>query len=275
MEGVLVAAGLLGGFVAGLIGIGGGIIFAPVLLLYFRSIGVPDDLVTPLAIGTSLLCTMVTSIVSARRHHLKDSVNVRVALATGLTSAVAVLLTTMFITTRPWYDQSVFGIAFSIVLMTVAIRMLMERPAVVKAASDQDDIASRSSDIVTLAVTGSVAGVVSSAVGVGGGVVLVPAYNRFLGLPIHVSIGTSSATIILISIFGVTSYILGGYGEHATTFSVGFVDPLHAAILSVPAALSARLGVWAAHRVNQRRLQQGFAVFAIIVAIRIVVGTVF
>lgn len=272
MEGVLIIAGLLGGFVAGLIGIGGGIIFAPVLLLYFRSVGVSDDLVTPLAIGTSLLCTIVTSAVSARRHHLKKSVNLRVAVTTGVASAAAVLLTTTFVTTRSWYDQQVFGIAFSIVLLVVAARMLFEKAGEALANSKETDRPTRSSALPTLLATGSVAGAVSSAVGVGGGVVLVPAYNRFLRLPMRVSVGTSSATIIVISAFGVASYIFGGFEHHATRFSIGFVDPLHALFLSIPAAATAPLGVWTAHRVNQRRLQQGFAIFAIAVAIRIIVG---
>ncbi len=273
MEALLVLAGLLGGFAAGLIGIGGGIIFAPVLLLYFQSIGVSDELVTPLAIGTSLLCTVVTSVVSARRHYLKSSVNLRVAVTAGLASAAAVLLTTMFVTMQPWYDQQMFGIAFSIVLFAVALQMLMDKSE--SSVQTEASGTRNGSRIGTLAATGSVAGIVASAVGVGGGVVLVPTYNRFLRLPIHHSIGTSSATIIIIASFGVASYVAGGFGEHATSFSIGFVDPLHAAYLSIPAAVTARFGVWAAHRVNQRRLQQGFAVFAILVAIRIVAGALF
>ena len=270
MEVLLILCGLLGGFVAGLIGIGGGIIFAPVLLLYFRSTGVADELVTPLAIGTSLLCTVVTSVVSARRHYLKSAVDFRVAVVTGTASALAVLLTTAFVTTQPWYDQRLFGIAFSVVLVAVSLQMLLGKTA---AEMDTDVThAHAGSRIGTLAATGSAAGIVASAVGVGGGVVLVPTYNRFLRLPIHRSIGTSSATIIIIASFGVASYVVGGLDFRATSYAVGFVDPLHAAYLSVPAAITARFGVWTSHRVNQRRLQQGFALFAIAVAIRILVG---
>lgn len=272
MEGLLIVAGLVGGFAAGLIGIGGGVVFAPVLLVYFRSVGVADELVTPLAIGTSLLCTIITSAVSARRHYRKDAVRLGLAATAGVASAAAVVLTTAFVTTQTWYNQQVFGISFSLVLLIVALRMLTEGSGKVKSADDGRRASA--SRFAALAATGSVAGVVSAAVGVGGGVVLVPAYNRVLRLPIHVSIGTSSATIILIALFGVISYILSGYGEHATDFSIGFVDPLHAAILSVPAAVSARFGVWTAHRINRRRLRQGFAVFAIAVAIRIIVGAV-
>lgn len=271
---LLIAAGLLGGFAAGLIGIGGGIVFAPVLLFYFHSIGVPGELVTPLAIGTSLLCTMVTSTVSAINHGSRKSLSLRVASATGVASAFAVLATTIFVTTQPWYDRGTFGIAFSVVLLVVAIRMFLDEGE----REDPSRSASRpgsSSRVTTLVATGSVAGVVSSAVGVGGGVILVPAYRRLLRLPIHVAIGTSSATIILISLFGVLAYVLRGAGLGATPTSIGFVDPLHAAYLSIPAAFTARAGARSAHRINQRRLQRGFAVFAILVAIRIIAGAIF
>jgi uncharacterized membrane protein YfcA len=185
-------------------------------------------------------------------------------------SAAAVLLTTMFVTTQPWYNQQVFGVAFSTVLFDVALHMLTDSSGIKVPADEPGSV--RRYRTGTLATVGSVAGIVASAVGVGGGVVLVPAYNRFLRLPIHRSIGTSSATIIVIASFGVASYVAGGLGEQATSLSIGFVDPLHAAYLSIPAAVTARLGVWTAHRVNQRRLRQGFAVFAILVAVRIVAG---
>ncbi len=273
LELALIAAGLVGGFAAGLIGIGGGIVFAPVLLLYFRSIGVDDGLVTPLAIGTSLLCTLVTSVASARSHHLRGVVRPRVAIVTGVTSGVAVLLTTAFVTTRPWYDQETFGIVFSGVLLIVAARMLLEREN--QRPPGQGEREPTALRLLPLAATGSTAGFVSSAVGVGGGVVLVPAYNRLFGLPMHEAIGTSSATIVIISIFGVASYVFAGSGLHPTGSALGLVDPLRAAYLVIPAVFSARLGVIAAHRINRRPLQRGFAVFAILVALRILVGSIF
>jgi uncharacterized membrane protein YfcA len=269
---VLVLAGLIGGFVAGLIGIGGGIVFAPVLVLYFQSAGVADELVIPLAIGTSLMCTLLTSLVSAHSHYSRNAVNLRIAIATGVASAIAVLLTTTLVTTQPWYDRQVFTIAFSVILVVVAARMLLDKTPQEPQVGPLPPRSTSAARLTRLAATGSVAGVVSSAVGVGGGVVLVPAYNRLLRLPVHVAVGTSSATIILISIFGVASYVAEGMGHAATASSIGFVDPLRALYLSIPAALTARAGVWVSHRINQRRLQQGFAVFAVVVAIRLVVG---
>lgn len=279
---ILLAAGLAAGFVAGLVGVGGGIIFAPVLLFYFDSAGVSGSALAPLTIGTSLFCTLLTSSVSAFHHLRRGAVMPRVAVVTGLASAAGVIAVTSLVTTRPWYDQTEFQIAFSAVLLFVAVRMAFRQkrdivPAGSSGAADSaKDQPPPDHNISSggLAAVGAIAGVVSSAVGVGGGVVLVPAFNRIVRLPIHTSVGTSSATIIIISLFGVITYALAGLESHPRDLAIGFVDPLTALALSVPAALTTRAGVATAHRFDQRALRIGFAVFAVMVAVRLIMGAV-
>ncbi len=267
----LLVAGLAAGFVAGLVGVGGGIIFAPVLLFYFQAAGVPGDALTPLTLGTSLMCTLVTSSASMWHHHKRGAVRFRPAIQAGIASAAAIFLTTTFVTTKPWYNEDVFQVVFSAILLAVAIRML--HGSIAEGVAREDHVAPPHKTGLRKGggiVAGGAAGVVASATGVGGGVVLVPAYNGLLRMPIHVAVGSSSATIILISLFGVLSYAILGVGQTATSWSVGFVDPIHGLLLSVPATLTARLGVATAHRINRQRLSQGFALFAILVAARLI-----
>ncbi len=269
---VLAGAGLAAGFVAGLVGVGGGIIFAPVLLFYFQSIGVAEPALTPLTLGTSLLCTLFTSSLSAFHHHGRGAVIWSIATAGGVGSALGVVTITVLVTTQAWYNQDVFQIVFSIVLLVVAARMIGARGT--RALEDTVDANARTNrvSLARSAAIGVAAGSVSSAVGVGGGVVLVPAYNRWLHLPIHSSVGTSSATIILISSIGVVSYIVSGLAApaHPGSSGFGYVDPLTALGLGLPALLTTRLGVTTAHRVKKRTLQIGFAVFALCVAASLV-----
>src|SRR5690554_2133995 len=98
---LLVAAGLAAGFIAGLIGVGGGIIFAPVLFFYYQAIGVDPAVVTQLTIGSSLLCTLIAALMSTWVQHRKGAIVPRVALQVGVFSAVAVILMTRFVTTQP------------------------------------------------------------------------------------------------------------------------------------------------------------------------------
>lgn len=268
-------AGGAAGFVAGLIGLGGGIVFTPVLLLFYTQTGIDAVLAPKLTIGTSLLCTLIAALASARYQLRAGAVQRRVALWVGGSSAVAVFLMTLLVTTRPWYDATVFQLVFGTLLLVVVGRMMWRSaPSSDEGDAADPDARSASWSLPGLFGTGSVAGAVSSAAGVGGGVVLVPAYNRLMRLPIHQSVGTSSATIVLISCAGIASYALLGWGDDVPATAVGYVDVGRALLLALPAVFSARLGVWAAHKVARRPLQLIFAVVAAFVALRMLYGAV-
>lgn len=334
---ILLGAGLAAGFVAGLIGVGGGVIFAPVLFFYFQAIGIPESVIAPLTIGSSLFCTLLAAVASAWTQYSKTAVITRVALTVGLFSALAVFLTTRYITTQPWYDGDIFQIVFSLVLLSVVARMVIRQPGTgalaesaaatapaadptttaaaypaatdSAAAGDADPIANADAGLAApaaadaaaagandpiaghpadpagaamaahasgdrhgwpaLAGAGSVAGAVSAAAGVGGGVVLVPAYSHFMGLPIRVATGTSSATIVIISLVGVSNYVLHGWGAVDLVGAVGYVDVVRGLVIAVPSLLTANLGVRLAHRINQRTLRMSFAGIAALVALRL------
>jgi hypothetical protein len=117
---------------------------------------------------------------------------------------------------------------------------------------------------------GSVAGAVSAAVGVGGGVVLVPAYHQLLRLPMHRSVGTSSASIVFIALIGVLAYVATGWGRPVPPTALGYVDVGAAVVLSAAAAVAARFGVTTAHRINTLWLERAFAVLVLVVAVRLV-----
>lgn len=262
---ILVAAGLGGGFVAGLFGVGGGIIFAPVLFFYYQQIGVSPEALAPLTIGSSLFCTMITAGVSARVQYEKKAVVPRVAVIVGLFSAAIVLIMTHWITTRAWYDGEAFQIVFSIVLLALVVRMVVR----FESEPEKDVFDPQRLGGGTLAGTGTAAGAIASAAGVGGGVVLVPAYNHFLRLPMHIATGTSSATIVFISLAGILAYGWLGQGANTPVLTLGYVDAIRGLFLAVPATFTARLGVRTAHRLNQRMLQLLFAALAGIVALRL------
>lgn len=263
---ILVGAGLAAGFIAGLIGVGGGIIFAPVLFFYYQGIGVSDAVIAPLTIGSSLLCTLVAAVVSAWAQYGRQSVDLKVALRVGAFSALAIFLMTRFITTQPWYDGTVFQVVFSLVLLLVVGRMMVRSEPVTGTSAAQRQIAH---SWPRLAATGSAAGAVAAAAGVGGGIVLVPAYHHALGLPMLTSTATSSATIVLISLVGIANYAWMGWNEPVPESAIGYVDALRALLLAAPAVVTANLGVRAAHRINRRTLQLSFAAIAAVVAVRL------
>jgi hypothetical protein len=261
-------AGLGAGGLAGLVGVGGGIIFTPVLFVAYGWLGVPAGVRTPLTVGTGLFCTGVAAGASATRHLRAGAVDVRMALGVGVASAGAVGLVSGLVVTQPWYDNTVFQALFAAVLLVVVARMGTGPTG----APDESDEAPGAGWAAWVG-TGTAAGAVAAAVGVGGGVVLVPAYSRGVRLPFHRAVGTSSATILVISVLSVLAYAAIGAGcPGRPPGALGYVDLGTGLLLAGPAVLGARGGAALAHRIDTRWLRWSFAALGLVVAGRLLVG---
>ena len=228
------------------------------------------------------------------------AVDSKLALNVGSASALTAVLMTFFVTTTSWYNATVFKVVFASLLIFVALQMFLRTAArrgsnessvsnalhdstapVTPSAPDgtlepvgsvaQDDATRKANPVgpFGLFATGAAAGVVATATGVGGGIVMVPVYHRVFKMPMIRSVGTSSATIVLVSVAGTISYAYTGWGLELAPLSVGYVDVGRALLLSVPAAFTARIGVQTAHRFDQAVLKKSFAVVAILVAFRL------
>ncbi|MGA7304237.1 MAG: sulfite exporter TauE/SafE family protein [Rhodothermales bacterium] len=270
---ILLAAGVGGGFIAGLVGVGGGIVFAPVLFYFFQSTGMAPEVIAPMTVGTSLLCTLTASSMSAWQHHLKMSVLWSVAVRVGLLSAAALFLIVAFVTTQSWYDRFAFQLVFGALLLVVSIRMFTQNK---RAGSDAEgpDVARRRFSLLALGGIGSAAGTIAALAGVGGGIIMVPAYNQILRLPMRLSVGTSSGSIVLISIIGVVGYAVAGWTDGQAQTALGYVDLVHGLVLALPAIPGAQLGARVAHLVPRRLLQMAFALLAGLVAARMLITAV-
>ncbi len=261
---MLLGAGLVGGFLAGLLGVGGGIVFAPVLLTYFGWIGVPDAALVPLTAGTSLLCTWLSSAASAWFQAKRESVDWKTAVIAGACSVVSVWVVKEYVTTADWYTPQVFSRVFAVVLLIVVVRMVTGR---------DDDSRGRSIRYGWLPAIGLGGGALSAAIGIGGGIVLVPAYNKLARLPLRLALGTSSATILVTAGAGVLAYAFTvdtAFGSPQGT--LGAVAVGHALALGIPAVFAARWGVRLGQRASTQYLRWAFAALAAFVALRLLLA---
>jgi uncharacterized protein len=262
---LLLVAGVAGGFLAGLVGVGGGVIFSPVLFFFYTAIGTEPALIPPLTLGSSMFCTLMAAASGAQRQLSAGTVLPRIALVVGLFATVAVLAMTFLVTTRPWYSSEVFQVVLAVVLLAAVGRMLVGRSEIF-----QDDWErNQRTGTAMLASAGLGAGAVASAAGVGGGIVMVPLFNQVMRLPLKVAAATSMATIVIISLSGVVAYVLAGLGADTPGTSLGFVDFGRVVWLAVPAVFAARLGVKTAIRVNVAIIRWAFAALATFVALRL------
>ena len=242
-----IALGLTVGFVAGLLGVGGGLIIVPVLIALFQAFAIATGIEPQLALGTSLASILFTSISSMRAHHRHGAVEWGLVrrIAPGIVAGTllgAVLATQM--------SAQILKICFTVFLFYAATQMWLDfKPRPHRSLPG----------IVGTTFAGSVIGAVSSWVGIGGGTLSVP-FMLWHNVSLHRAIATSSAIGLPIAIAGATGYMLGGWGTaHLPKYSLGFVYLPALAGIVVGSVITAPIGARTAHRLAVKPLKRIFA----------------
>jgi uncharacterized membrane protein YfcA len=251
-----VGLGLVVGFVAGLLGVGGGLIIVPALILLLHAQGLAAGMEPQLALGTSLASILFTSLSSVRAHHRHGAVEwplvrrITPGILAG-TLAGAVLAAQM-----PAFTLKLLFVVF---LFYAATQMWLDfKPAPHRGLPGRAG--------VTLA--GGVIGAVSSWVGIGGGTLSVP-FMLWHNLSLHRAIATSAAIGFPIAIAGAAGYMLGGWRAGGLPAgSLGFIYLPALAGIVVGSVLTAPLGARTAHRLPVRPLKRIFALLLIALALR-------
>ncbi|AXJ02007.1 hypothetical protein CYPRO_2768 [Cyclonatronum proteinivorum] len=266
---ILLLIGIFGGILAGMLGVGGGLIFTPVLIFLFT-----DSLEDPLPwiIGTSLLCTFAASLSSVRKHvrmnnfFKKDSLRVGAFSLAGTAAGVAVVQSA-------WYSQTEFSILFSGLLFFTAYKFIFKKKTVIKpedAAHDENLLRDGSLSTPQSLAIGTAGGTVATLAGVGGGVIMVPLMTMLLRQPYLKAISISSAAIVFISFFGWGQLALGSPEESGTTaYTLGYVDFGAALPLIAGALIGANYGVYATSRIPKTYMEFVFGLLALAVAARL------
>lgn len=255
---IYLAAGAAAGLGAGLFGIGGGLIIVPVLLFVFAQQGINDDISVHLAVGSSLATIIVTSLSSIRAHYRLGNIiwSVYPPLAAGL--VVGALGGAQIAGLLPGEAMRSIFAAFVLIM---ALRM---------ATGGQPPAHRTLPKTPGLAGTGTVVGAISSIVGIGGGSLMVP-FFAWCGVDMRKAVGTSAATGFPIAVAGTVGFMLAGVEAHGAlpAGSTGFVYWPGVAGIAVASVLLAPVGAKLASRLPQRRLKQAFAVFLVVVGIRL------
>ncbi|NWF91709.1 MAG: sulfite exporter TauE/SafE family protein [Syntrophaceae bacterium] len=260
---VFVMMGCGVGFLGGLFGVGGGFVMVPILILSYEYSNVSPSVLTHTAIGTSLLVVVFSGVASAYQHRKQGNVDWRAVLTIGFSSALTALGAARLAAALSGRHLRV---AFAIIVMAAAIRMLTESRA---KAEKKFELKERPKTAGLVGV-GLVAGVVSALAGIGGGVVTVPMMYQILNMPLKLAIGTSSAAIVITALFSVTGYIVNGMGHpDLIQWSLGFVDIQRGLALALGTVFLARVGAYVSFKTHPFLLRKLFALFVILISIYI------
>ena len=260
---IYIVLGLFAGFVAGLLGVGGGLIIVPVLIFVFTAHHFADQYVVHLALGTAFVSIVFTSISSFRAHHQHGAVDWKlwreispgVVIGTLLGTVIAAYLSAAFL--------KIFFVAF---LFFVATQMLLGfKP---KAERELPRLPG-------MFAAGSVIGAVSSFVGIGGGVLSIP-FMTWCNVTLHRAIGTSAAIGLPIAVAGAVGYAANGLLVQSALppYSLGFIYLPALVAIVVASVLTAPLGAKLAHQLPVKKLKKIFALLLYILGVRMVISII-
>ncbi|WEX08382.1 sulfite exporter TauE/SafE family protein [Chelativorans sp. AA-79] len=260
VAGVLLT-GSIGGILAGLLGVGGGIVVVPVLFWLMELLDFPSDTASHLAVATSLATIIPTSISSMRAHAKRGTVDTGLLKLWGPLVFLGALIGGILSRYIPGEGlRAVFGV----VGIIVAVNMAIPKTLVLS-----DHLPA--SRIVNGCIAG-VIGFISSLMGIGGGTLSVPTLSLF-GYPVHKAVGTAAALGLLIALPAVAGFIWAGWDmPERPPLSLGYVNLAAVALIAPVSFLCAPLGARLAHAMNARYLKMAFAFFLFVTAVRMLMS---
>lgn len=257
---LLLSSGALVGLLAGLLGIGGGLIVVPILLYLLPQFGIPAELVTHMAIATSMATIVITSVASVRAHNRHGTIlwHVFWAMIPGI--IIGGLLGSY---ATKYIPSDSLKMIFGIFALLIATQMIFKfRPS-----SNMKEPGK-----IRLAISGTIISTISALVGIGGGSLTVP-YLSFWNTKMAKAVGTSSAIGLPLSVAGTVGFIIAGLQiPDRPAYSLGYVYlPAFLGIVLV-SSFTAQLGARLVQKLSSKILTRIFASFLIIIGMDIIIS---
>ncbi|MEW5728670.1 MAG: sulfite exporter TauE/SafE family protein [Pseudomonadota bacterium] len=258
---LLLVAGAGAGVIAGLLGVGGGIVVVPVLYYLFTHLGVDEAVRMKVAVGTSLATIVATAWSSASAHWKKGTVDADFLRSYGPVIIAGVLLgSAIAASTR----GPVLTAVFASVALVVAAQIAFGSP--------HWTLGSQLPRGAGRIAIGTVIGTLSAMMGIGGGTMTVPVMTMY-GYPVHRAVGTAAAMGFLIGVPGTLGFVVGGWDVPGRPpASLGYVSLLGLVLIAPTSMLLAPVGAKLAHKLDTRVLRRVFAVFLGLTSLRMFFG---
>ncbi len=255
----LLATGAVGGLLAGLLGVGGGIVIVPVLFQIFTGLEIDEAVRMHLAVGTSLATIIPTSISSTRAHWRRGSVDTDLLKTWGPLVFLGVIAGSAI---AGYVGGVVLTALFAVVATAVAANMAFRK--------EPKESVERLPKGPIRWVIGGLIGLISSMMGIGGGSLSVPTLS-LCGQPIRTAVGTSAAIGLIIAVPGAIGFVIVGWDEPGLPVgSAGYVSLIGFACIVPATILAAPWGAKLAHAIDPNWLRRAFALFLFLSALKMV-----
>ena len=255
---VMAVSAVIVGFMAGLFGIGGGLIMVPVLFYLYSFVGIEQTFVMHLALGTSFSIIIPTSIISTMTHMKFKAVDFDIVKTFGVFVAVGVVCGTIFAVSLKTSSLVLF---FSIMTMLFSLYFLT--------AKEKINSTPRKINLIYRVVCGFLSGFLSAPMGIGGGVINTPVLKMF-GYSIKVAIGCSAAVGFVIAVIGAIGFaVSGSYLDIKVPLSLGFIN-IPTFLIFVPITMfMAKIGAKSVHKFDKKLIGKLFGIYLFIISCKL------
>jgi uncharacterized membrane protein YfcA len=264
---IIFLLGSVGGFLSGFLGVGGGIVYIPILDYYLSKMGLQNDDLVKAILANSLFTIIFSGSVSSYKQYKLGNFYPKEILLTAIPGVVTALVMTMLIKSGTWYNKEIFNVVFACMLLVVALRMLLAKP--------QTTIETTPVKAIGYNLTGFFAGIITAMSGLGGGVVMTPIFTDVMKQDIKKASSISNGVIPVFAIAVGVLNLSSTFHQQVSTWQLGYI--VFPVVLPMIAAtfVFAPLGVRASQSAPQQLVRAIFATFVSMVFIKTLYAILF
>jgi uncharacterized membrane protein YfcA len=259
--GGLFLLGSLGGLLAGLLGIGGGVIYVLIFNHYLHRIGISDAVIVPSIIANSMFAILFAGLSGSYKQWKNKNFFPNEMIIAGLSASVSSVFFSYLINRGSWYTKESFSLFFIILLVLIAIRIFTQRK---KIELEEN----KNVSMYSLSLTGIISGTIAAFSGIGGGVIIVPILTDILKLPIKKA---TSISLGVISIMALLTSLFNGMNNFSTGTNASLIIFSLALPVAIGSLMASPIGVQLAGKLKPSQIKIILFLFLISVILKMLI----